>query len=611
MIGTSRLPNGQCEFTLWAPLLTSVNLQLWPSAASTMARSLPMQKRDRGYWQLIVEDAPPGTLYAYQINGETVRPDPASQCQPEGVHGRSQIVDHTTYLWQDTQWQNLPLTDYCAYEIHVGTFTPEGTFEAIIPRLPELKALGITAIEIMPVAQFPGDRNWGYDGAYPFAVQLSYGGINGFKRLVDACHQNGLALILDVVYNHFGPEGNYTREFAPYFTDRYNTPWGAAMNFDDADSDGVRNFFVENVLYWLRDFHVDALRLDAIHAIYDFGAKHILQEFAEAVAAWSKQQKRPYYLIAESDLNDVRVIRPWAQGGYGIDAQWSDDFHHALHTVLTGEQTGYYQDFGTVEQLAKAWQQSFVYDWQYSAFRRRFHGSDGRDRAAYQFMICAQNHDQVGNRMLGERLTQLTRFEGLKLAAANVILAPSLPLLFMGEEYGETAPFLYFISHTDSDLVQAVREGRKREFAAFHLEGEPPDAASVDTFQRCVLNWDKRHEQHHGILWNFYQELFQLRRSRPALKNFARGAIAVQTDAHQNLLTAHRWTETDAVFIVCNWHEQAVTVRSLPPGNWHKQLDSADPRWQGSGCTLPDRATSEQTLTMPAWSVALYVQEAA
>jgi len=605
-VGARALASDRCEFTVWAPLLESVTVQIWDTPDTSEPRSHPLEKGDLGYWQGTFETVKPGALYSFQLDGDRDRPDPMSHCQPEGVHGRSQVVDHTTHSWRDRLWRNLPLDTYLCYELHVGTFTPVGTFDAIIPRLADLQDLGINAIEIMPVAQFPGDRNWGYDGAYPFAVQTSYGGIDGLKRLVDACHQQNMAVILDVVYNHFGPEGNYTRDFGPYFTDRYTTPWGTAMNFDDAHSHGVRNFVIENVLYWFREFHIDALRLDAIHAIYDFGAKHILKEMAEAVAAFSQAQGRPYYLIAESDLNDGRVIRPPSQGGHGVDAQWSDDFHHAVHALLTGERAGYYQDFGHVAHLSQAWSRSFVYNWRYSPFRRRWHGNDVSDRPGYQFAVCVQNHDQVGNRMLGERLTQLTNFEGLKLAAANLLLAPNIPLLFMGEEYGEAAPFLYFISHTDPDLVQAVREGRQREFADFQLDGEPPDAASQETFDRCVLNWEQRDQGHHGVLRAFYKELLALRKSHPALRNFDRAALSVNYDERDRWLKIRRWYDADEVLIWMNWNTEVIHLPEISLGDWEKRLDSADPRWQGPGCVLPDALTTDTPAKMPSLSAALY-----
>ncbi|MGK7872804.1 MAG: malto-oligosyltrehalose trehalohydrolase [Xenococcaceae cyanobacterium] len=602
-IGAAYFSKGHCEFTVWAPLLQKVAVQI----IAPEKRLIPMEKYGRGYWQTTATDIAPGTLYLYQLEGATTHPDPASHSQPQGVHAPSQVVDHSAFTWKDADWAGIPLEDLIAYELHVGTFTPEGTFEAIIPRISQLRELGINAIELMPVAQFPGERNWGYDGVYPFAVQDSYGGVDRMKQLVNACHQQGMAVILDVVYNHFGPEGNYTSNFAPYFTTKYQTPWGSAINFDGAHSDGVRNFFIENALYWFREYHVDALRLDAIHAIYDFSAKHFLVQLAEAVSEFSKQQGRKFYLIAENDLNDVRVIQPQDLGGYGIDAQWSDDFHHSLHTLLTGEQQGYYQDFGRCDQLEKALGESFVYSWQYSPYRQRYHGSFAGDRPASQFVVYSQNHDQIGNRMLGERLSGLVSFEALKLSAGVVLLSPYIPLLFMGEEYGEEAPFLYFISHSDPDLIEAVRQGRKKEFKAFQWQGEPPDAQSPETFLQSKLNWNQRTEDKHQVLLKFYQQLIQLRRQVPALRQLERQSLEVSSVEKEKLLSLRRWSQDSQIFCIMNFSEQTATLRTaLPRANWQKRLDSSDSQWLGNGSALPQILTQDRDLTILPQSFALY-----
>ena len=436
--------NGRCCFRVWAPRAEKVEVRL----VAPQERLLPLKKAEAGYFHGVLERVEPGARYFYRLDGTRERPDPASRFQPEGVHGPSQVIE-PDFPWTDQGWCGLGLPAYVIYEIHVGAFTPAGTFEAVIPHLAELKELGITALELMPVAQFPGRRNWGYDGVFPYAVQNSYGGPAGLKRLVDACHRHGLAVILDVVYNHLGPEGNYLGDYGCYFTDRYRTPWGEAVNFDGPHSDEVRRFFIENALYWIGDCHIDALRLDALHAIFDQSPQPFLAELAEAVHAQAEGLNRRVHLMAESDLNDVRLIRPPELGGYGLDAHWNEDFHHALHTLLTGEQGGYYEDFGRLAQLAKAFREGFVYSGQYSPYRRRRHGSSSRGLPGQRFIVFAQNHDQVGNRLLGDRLTRLVSFEALKLAAGAMILSPFLPLLFMGEEYGEVAPFHYFISHSD------------------------------------------------------------------------------------------------------------------------------------------------------------------
>jgi maltooligosyltrehalose trehalohydrolase len=605
-IGSNYLGRGRCEFTVWALSAQEVAVQIvYPEN-----RLLSMQKDEWGYWKTIAENIEPGTLYFYKLDGETDRPDPASHSQPKDVHGPSEVIDHSQMNWTDIQWSSIPLEELIIYELHVGTFTPEGTFEAIVGRLKELREIGINAIEIMPVAQFPGDRNWGYDGTYPYAVQNSYGGSQGLKKLVDAAHNQGISVILDVVYNHFGPEGNYTGQFAPYFTETYKTPWGWAINFDDARSDGVRNYFLENALYWFENYHLDALRLDAVHAIYDLGAKHFLQELSEKVAALSESVGRKLYLIAESDLNDVRVIRERELGGYGMDAQWSDDFHHCLHTLLTGEKMGYYQDFGQCEQLAKAYKESFIYSWNYSAHRQRYHGSNASDRPGSQFIICAQNHDQIGNRMLGDRLSTLVSFEALKLAAGALLLAPNIPLLFMGEEYGEESPFLYFVSHTDPDLVEAVRQGRKKEFAEFHLEGEYKDPESPDTFNQTKLKWEKRQEGKHKVLLKLYQHLIHLRRTIPALKTLDKqnlDASAIEED--KLLFLCRRDSIGSQILCLMNFNQKEVTTQALPEGIWQKILDSSDTKWIGSGSKLPEKLIHEQPVTICPQSFAVYELE--
>lgn len=614
-IGAHYLGDDRCEFTVWAPNADTVAVQL----ISPRQESIALQQQEGGYWSVTATHVPPGTLYLYELNGTEARPDPTSHLQPKGVHEPSQVVDHR-FDWTDCNWMGVPLDELIIYELHVGTFTLEGTFEAIIPRLADLKALGVNAIELMPIAQFPGDaptddpaayRNWGYDGAYLFAVQNSYGGPTGLKRLVDACHQAGISVILDVVYNHFGPEGNYISRYGSYFTETYRTPWGSAMNFDDAHSPDVRNFFIQNALYWLRDYHIDALRLDAIHAIYDLGAKHFLADLAENVAALAQERNRPLYLIAESDLNDPRVIRPIELGGFGIDAQWSDDFHHALHALLTGDDIGYYQDFGKCEHLAKAYQDTFVYDWKYSPHRRRFHGNSVLDRPLTQFVVCIQNHDQVGNQVLGERLSQIVSFEALKLAAGAYLLSPNIPMLFMGEEYGEDAPFMYFVSHSDPDLIKAVREGRKREFEAFHCKGEAPDPEASETFLKCKLNWEKRQQGHHQVLWSLYQHLIQLRTTMPALMTRDRACMEAGSSEADKLVWWRRWSENQQIFCVMNFNQSDVTFTpSLPDRRWQKILDSAEPKWQGPGSQLPETLTTGEEIVLRSQSFAVYEHQA-
>ncbi|HRX71874.1 MAG: malto-oligosyltrehalose trehalohydrolase [Candidatus Competibacteraceae bacterium] len=606
-LGAHYLGDHQCAFTLWAPLLKQAAVHL----VAPEDRLIPMTCDERSYWHATVTGLEPGALYFYQWDGETDRPDPASHHQPQGVHGPSRVVDHA-FPWTDSNWQPPPLPQWVMYELHVGTFTPEGTFDAIIPRLPELRELGVNAIELLPVAQFPGDRNWGYDGVYPYAAQDSYGGVEGLKRLVDACHREGLAVIMDVVYNHLGPEGNYLWGLGTYFTNHYRTPWGDAVNYDGPHSPGVREYVVNNARYWFETCHCDALRLDAVHAIYDFGAWHILAELATAAAGCAQRLGRPFYLIAESDLNDPRLIRSPAVGGYGLDAQWSDDFHHALHTVLTGERHGYYEDFGALEQLAQVYNRPFVYAWDYSPHRQRFHGDDPGDCPAWRFVVCSQNHDQVGNRALGDRLSGLLPFPALKLAAAAVLLSPYLPLLFMGEEYGEPRPFQYFISHGDTALIEGVREGRKKEFAAFHAKGEAPDPQSEAAFNGSKLQWELGNTGRHGQLRAFYRELLRLRRELPALARLDNASLSA-TVIRPGVLELQRWCDANRVVAWMNFAAEPATVTVKPgAGAWSLRLDAADPTWGGEGSALPlqlaDGAIPGVLQLLP-YSVAVYASD--
>ncbi|MBF2026077.1 MAG: malto-oligosyltrehalose trehalohydrolase [Oscillatoriales cyanobacterium C42_A2020_001] len=609
-IGAHYLGNGECEFIVWAPKPQTMAIQIVSPEPQTIA----LKPQENGYWHAIAQDVYPNACYRYRLNEEETHPDPASRFQPDGVHGASQVID-LQFQWTDQAWKGQPLESLILYELHVGTFTAEGTFAAIIPRLKELKETGINAIEIMPIAQFPGDqnaasevayRNWGYDGVYPFAVQNSYGTPQDLMQLVDACHQHGISVVLDVVYNHFGSEGNYMNHFAPYFTETYQTPWGSAMNFDDAYSQEVRSYFINNALYWLRDFHIDALRLDAVQAIYDLGAKHFLQELTEAVDSLSQATGKKHYLIAESDLNNPILIRPIEAYGYGLDAQWSDDFHHALHVLITGDQQGYYQDFGRCADLAKAYEDTFVYDWKYAPHRHRFHGASCRDRSPTQFVVCIQNHDQIGNQMLGERLLPRTSFEHVKLAAGAVLLSPNIPLLFMGEEYGETAPFTYFVSHSDPELIQAVRQGRRKEFEAFHYEGEPPDPEAVETFLKCKLNWQLRQQGQHQTLLNWYRTLIQLRQTHPALLQRDRDFIRAWSDEEKRVLVLHRWCETSELVCVMNFNSISVSLTLPMQEDIQKILDSSDQAWTGPGSKSPTTLSPEQALNIQATSLVVY-----
>ena len=596
-LGATPLSNQRCSFRVWAPRARRVEVDIVGTG-----RVEALAPEQGGEHAVTLSGIEPGAAYMFRIDGGPPRPDPASRLQSDGVHGPSRVVD-LAYDFRDGGFRGVPLASYVIYELHVGTFSRAGTFAGVIAELGRLRELGVTAIEIMPVAQFPGARNWGYDGVYPFAVQDSYGGPRGLQRLVEECHRMGLAVVLDVVYNHLGPEGNYLAEYGPYFTDRYNTPWGRALNVDGADSEGVRRYFIENALMWLEDFHVDALRLDAVHAIIDRSAYPLLEELADVVHRRGEQLGRHLYLIAESDLNDPRLVRSSELGGHGLDAMWSDDFHHAAHVLLTGEKAGYYADYGSVEDLAQAFRTSMVNPGKFSAFRQRRHGRAARDLRPEQAVVCIQNHDQVGNRMLGERLGALVGFEQQKLAAGLLCLSPFLPLLFMGEEYGETAPFQYFVSHGDEALLASIRRGRREEFASFGWSVEAPDPGAPETRDRCVLNPELRRSGRHAALYRLYQALLALRPELAA----SEPDESVAFEASRALLVKRG---DRAWFAFCFADGEREVRLPVPPGSWRLRLSSADARWEGPGARSPEtiHSNGEVTVLLPAHSFACYTR---
>ncbi|ACD83075.1 malto-oligosyltrehalose trehalohydrolase [Candidatus Methylacidiphilum infernorum] len=579
-------------FTAWGPFLEDCKVHVYEPEDLV----IPMEKDKAGYWRAFFKGSNKSKVvtYKYLINEKEEYPDPASRYQPFGVHGRSAVVHFDERSIQGTLEPRPILADYVIYELHVGTFTPQGTFEAIIPRLPELKQLGINCIEIMPVAQFPGKRNWGYDGVYPFAVQNSYGGPWGLRKLVDSCHQLGMAVILDVVYNHLGPEGNYLSKFGPYFTSKYKTPWGEAINFDDAFCDAVRNYFIYNALFWFSEYDIDALRLDAVHAIYDESAYPFLEELADKTTEYCNKFQKTHFLIIESDRNDPRFIYPKSVGGYALHAQWCDDFHHALHAYVTGENKGYYADFGSLEQLAKALQQGYVIDGCYSSFRKRKHGRKPLQANRTQLIVFSQNHDQVGNRFMGERLSTLVGFEELKIIAALTLLSGFVVLLFMGEEYGEKNPFYYFVDHGDPALLEAVREGRKREFQAFHGGREGYDPTTEEAWQKCILQWDLRNTGKHGVLWKLYKECLGLRKQLQSLKPSSNSSPKVYFDEKTKLFSFLFENSMEKVVGITNFDsEQRTFFLEKGTGPLEKILDLAEERWHGPGSLSPIRLAEE------------------
>jgi maltooligosyltrehalose trehalohydrolase len=589
-------PDG-VHFSLWAPAAAEAAIVIVrPHRAEH-----PMTRDPDGVFTCTIPGLAAGADYLIRLDGGEGRPDPVSRHQPDGVHGPSRVVD-PVFAWQDGDWTGRQMADLIIYELHVGTFTADGTFDAAIARLDHLVELGVTAVELMPVAEFPGARNWGYDGVSLYAPAAAYGGPDGLRRLVDAAHARGLAVVLDVVYNHVGPEGNYLREFGPYFTDRYRTPWGDALNYDGAGSDDVRRFVIENALYWIAEFHIDALRLDAVHAIYDFSARHVLAELGAAVHRLGETLGRRTLVIAESDLNDPRVVLPPERGGWGLDAQWSDDFHHALHVALTGERTGYYADFHGVADLGTAIGDRFVYAGAPSAHRGRRHGAPAADVPADRFVIAAQNHDQVGNRAAGERLAALVSPGACRTAAALTLLSPYVPLLFMGEEWGETNPFLYFVSHGDRELLDAVRRGRREEFASFGWDAEVPDPGDEDTFWRSKLEWGKRTARGHAGMLRLYRDLIRLRRDEPMLRPGGATIDVQADDASRWLQVRLRGGRGRALLVVASFAPHRSDERvPLVDGGWDLMLATDALRYDGRGRVEHDGAT----LALPGSSAAL------
>jgi maltooligosyltrehalose trehalohydrolase len=590
-LGASYTPDAT-RFRVWAPNVQTIELLLLDAQ-----RTIPMQRDASAYFTCSVSDVQPGERYFYRLDGEKQRPDPASKSQPEGVHGPSQVVD-LTYAWQDAGFHPPSLRNSVIYELHVGAFSAAGTFEGVIPHLPALAELGVTTLQLMPVAQFPGPRNWGYDGVQLYAPHADYGGARGLQRLVDACHAQGMAVYLDVVYNHLGPEGNYLWDYGPYFTDRYHSVWSDSVNLDGPHSDPVRRFFIENACYWFEQFHIDGLRLDATHALIDNSTVHFLEELSGAVDDWAARHDRQVVLIAENDRSDYRLTLGREANGFGMDAQWLDDLHHVLHVALTGEDDGYYADYQDPALLPKVLAEGFAYSGEVSPARQRRHGAPPRSIPTDRFVVSAQTHDQVGNRMLGERLTQLTSFDGLKLAAALLACSPYVPMLFMGEEYGEPAPFLFFVSHGDPDLVESVRKGRAEEFAAFRSRGAPPDPQDEQTFLRCKLDHGLRHRGEHALLQRIYGELLTLRRETPALTNPDRHATSVHTDLSSYLVCLERRSGEQVLRIFMNFDRAVTRSTTLAADShaWHKTHDSRDPAW----CPATSPAASAQAEFAPA-----------
>jgi maltooligosyltrehalose trehalohydrolase len=605
-IGANYLGEGRCEFCVWSPSADSVELEI----VYPVEKTYSLEPVDGGYWKLIIEGVFPGARYFYRVSGFHITPDPASFSQPEGVHECSEVIELDFFRWNDMDFSTPPADKLVIYELHTGTFTDEGTFDAIIPHLDSLKDLGVNAIELMPVTEFAGKRNWGYDTVYPFAVHNIYGGAASLQNLVNHAHKRGICIFLDVIYNHIGPEGNYFPYYAPYFTKKYKCPWGKALNFDDENSMGVRNYFLENVRFWFEKFHIDGLRLDAVHQIYDSSNSHILAEISRLTESIS-QSSYKRYLIAESDLNNPKLVMPVKKGGYGLDMQWLDDFHHSLHTLFLDNKIAYFQDYGGFSHLSKAYTEGFVYSGQFSQFRGHNHGKSSKHISSERFVVFNENHDQAGNRLNGERLSTLLPFEAYKLNAAITLLSPYIPMLFMGEEYFEDNPFLFFVDFSDPQIRTNVVKGRNREFARFWKK-EPPDPLSEKTFLASKLDLSKRNFGRHKNILEFYKYLLKLRREIPSLYHLEKKAVKTGFCENTRLFWVSRRSKASETFAIYNLSAVSQTVEFNPAkfkigrGDWVKLIESADEKWGGNGAELPDKITSKFNIELKPFSFALY-----
>ncbi len=608
-LGATPVP-GATRFEVWAPHAANVDVEIALGDTTTVVALEPgatARGSTTGWtWRATVGGVGAGARYRYRIDRGDWLPDPASRLQPDGVHGASEIVDRVSFEWSDADWNGVALADAVLYELHVGTFTAAGTLWSAIDELPRLAALGITMVELMPVAAFPGERNWGYDGVFPFAVQASYGGPAALAAFVDAAHRLALGVVLDVVYNHFGPEGNIVPRFGPYLTDAYRTPWGSAVNVAERHSDAVRRYFMENATGWITDFHLDGLRLDAVHAIFDPTAVPFVAELTAAVHAAADKAGRRALVTIESSANDPQIVRPTAAHGWGCDAVWNDDFHHTLRVALTGERHEYYAGYDGVADLARAWNDRFVYTGQHSPVMGRRHGASAAALDHRQFVVFAQNHDHVGNTPAGDRLLagHPDRERRLRLAAATVLLSPFTPMLFMGEEYGETAPFPYFIDHGDPQLVEAVRAGRTAEFAGHDWSGGVADPAAPETFRRAVLQPDPVGREPHRRFLAMYTDLLRIRRATQVLTDPA-AAQTVERDG-DTITIVRAAPELGRTTLVLNFGDDDVNPAAEPATA--VLFDSSDPRWGGDSAGRQSPATRPP---VPPWSARLLHAEPA
>lgn len=568
--------SGRASVRFWAPYADSLALK------KEGADAFPLVSAGNGYWEASDLQVSVGDRYYLYRDEQQLLPDPVSLFQPEGLQGPSEVFDTQDFLWDEGPWKGLQMHDLILYELHTGTFSPSGDFRGILDKLDHLCDLGITAIEVMPVAQFPGGRNWGYDGVFPFAVQNSYGGPRELQKLVNACHQRGIGVILDVVYNHVGPEGNYLPSFGPFFTKKYKTPWGEAINFDGKAAHAVRRYFLENALMWLRDFHIDGLRLDAVHTMNDTSQKHFLRELKETVNSLSDVTGRHYLLIAETEGPELHYIKPPSIDGFGLDAQWCDDFHHAMHALTTGERISYFADYGDTEQMAAAFEQGYIFPAERKSGDKLSSNDKKTLHAPHQFVVFSQNHDQMGNRVQGDRLTTMLDFEMLKVVAGMTLLSPFVPLLFMGEEYGEKAPFLFFTSHGDPKLIEKVRKGRKNACINYKKGDKVPDPQAEDSFLRSKISLHKGFDAQQKTLFAFYKKLIGLRKTHPVLQVMDRNNATAKVMGERVLLVT-RSCHGRAIHMLINMGKEAFPTDDVPGWNEANLLiHSASEAWGGS-----------------------------
>lgn len=584
--------NGTAVFTLWAPIHKKMQIKVSDGKKAAVYDMV----KDGEYFTLTLNNVKPQTSYAYIINGKELG-DPASRFQPRGVHGPSQIAD-LSFKWHP--YKAPLMKDLIIYEMHVGAFTKEGTFASAIKKLPEVKAAGINAVEILPVAQCAGERNWGYDGVYPFATAAQYGGYKGLMEFVNAAHKLGLAVILDVVYNHLGPEGNYVDNFAPYYTGKYTNPWGKALNFDSCYCDGVHNYFLENARFWLEDMHIDGLRLDAIDMISDLGTRHIMAQLSAVKTMVEKRVKSNKWLIAESDLNNTKILDPYSKNGYNLDGQWTNDFHHSLQALFTGDTFGYYKDYNCVEDIALAIDNTFRYNWKYSKFRGRHHGSDAKNVPGSKFVVYTQNHDQVGNRKTSDRLTTIIGLKGAKTASMLMMLTPYVPMLFMGEEYGETAPFMFFCDFKDEHLINAVKKGRAREYelADYKLL---PDPFHIDTLNKSKLNHNLKNTKEHKEVFNYYKKLIKLRKTVPYFAELNKKTTKTFFDEESRVLIMTRASKK--ALVIVNLSDKPATLSFNSPQFKQARLNKEYNLLLANG-SFPKKLT--QTLNLKPYDGAVY-----